>query len=74
MKLSELEKGAEAIICRIEDESLLALRLMEFGLVPGMKIKRVGKAPLGDPLEFQILGFRLTLRKQDASKIVLERP
>ncbi len=73
MKLSELEKGGEAIIRHIEDESLLALRLMEFGLVPGMKIKRVGKAPLGDPLEFQIHGFRLTLRKKDASKVILER-
>ena len=42
-------------------------RLLEMGVTPGVEIRRLGAAPLGDPLEFELRGYRLSLRKAEAA-------
>ena len=42
------------------------------GVTPGVEIRRLGTAPLGDPLEFELRGYRLSLRKTEAQQIELD--
>jgi len=58
--------------CRIEaiaGAPELVQRLLEFGLMEGETIEVIGLAPLGDPLEIQVGGSRLSLRKSEAATI-----
>lgn len=62
-------------IAGIQDASSgnLALRLMEMGILPGVEIKLIGTAPLGDPLEFELRGYRLSLRRTEASLVAVRK-
>ena len=42
------------------------------GIIPGIEVMVKGKAPLGDPMEILIRGYKLTLRKKEASNILVE--
>jgi Fe2+ transport system protein FeoA len=42
---------------------------MEMGLTPGVELSFVGSAPLGDPLEIEIRGYRLSLRRSEAARV-----
>jgi len=44
-------------------------RLMELGLVPGTPVELVGFAPMGDPLEIKVRGYKLTLRRHEAEQV-----
>jgi Fe2+ transport system protein FeoA len=48
-------------------------RLLELGLVPGTRVSVVGVSPLGDPLELEVRGSRLSIRKKEALTIEVER-
>jgi ferrous iron transport protein A len=48
-------------------------RLFTLGLLPGTEVKMVQVAPLGDPVEIEFRGMRLSLRKADASSVLVER-
>lgn len=47
-------------------------RLLELGLVPGTQVSVVGVSPLGDPLELEVRGSRLSIRKKEALAIEVE--
>jgi ferrous iron transport protein A len=47
-------------------------RLLELGLTPGARVHIVGVSPLGDPLELEVRGSRLSIRKKDALSIEVE--
>ncbi|MDD4568589.1 MAG: FeoA family protein [Tepidanaerobacteraceae bacterium] len=47
-------------------------RLMDMGIVPGLEISVEGKAPLGDPIEILVRGYRLTLRKNEAMCVLVQ--
>jgi len=47
-------------------------RLMDMGIIPGLEVSVEGKAPLGDPIEVLVRGYRLTLRKSEAENILVE--
>jgi len=71
--LSELSRpGQKALIRDVEGDDAIAMRLMEMGLVDGAMIEFLGLAPLGDPAEYLIRGYRLSLRKAEASRVVIE--
>ena len=55
----------------IAGNDMLTQRLMEMGLLDGEEIEVVGFAPLGDPMEILIRGYRLSLRKQEAARITV---
>ncbi|AVP53662.1 hypothetical protein K144313037_09820 [Clostridium tetani] len=46
-------------------------RLMDMGLIPGVTVKVTGKAPLGDPIEILVRGYKLTLRQKEAESILV---
>lgn len=70
-KLSQLAVGQEAVIASIDATSVAAVRLMEMGMTPGCSVKMIGSAPFGDPLEVEIRGYHLSLRKTEADLVEL---
>ena len=46
--------------------------MMDMGLVPGADVKVLRVAPLGDPIEFSVKGYSLSLRKSEAKTITVE--
>jgi ferrous iron transport protein A len=70
-RLSELSVGGAGVIAEVSGARSVRRRLMELGLVPGTKISVVNVAPLGDPLELEVRGGRLSIRRVEASTIAL---
>lgn len=71
-KLSEFKIGEKGKIKTISCEEEIKRRMADMGLLPGITIELKRIAPLGDPLELSIQGYRLAVRKQEASLIVVE--
>lgn len=72
MTLAGLRIGQRARVARIDGVDEISLRLMEMGLVPGVELTVLGVAPLGDPLELELRGYRLSLRKSEAARVEVE--
>ena len=56
----------------IGDKGPARRRIMEMGVTPGTSVKVIKAAPLGDPIEVNIRGYELSLRKEEAMRIVVE--
>ncbi len=69
LTVAELKVGQQASVTSVEGADSIAARLMEMGIIPGTEIKLIGVAPLGDPLEIEVRGYRLSLRKSEASRV-----
>ena len=69
MTLKDLEIGKTATIKSVGGEGALRQHFLDMGLIPGVEITLVKFAPMGDPIEFRIHGYELTLRVADAEKI-----
>lgn len=70
--LTTLTVGQSARIVSIEGNDTLAVRLLEMGLTPGEQVAMLGVAPLGDPIEFSIRDYRITLRANEAERILVD--
>ena len=70
--LSQLKKGQEAIVVRIDGKGAVRRRMMDMGVVPGAEIHVIRIAPFGDPTEYSIKGYSLSLRKSEAENIKIE--
>ena len=70
VRLSQLATGKKAVI-QSHEESGFQLTLMEMGCVPGEPIWVEMIAPLGDPMAIQIAGYYLSIRKQDADRVLV---
>ena len=73
LALSETSRGEQVRVVQVSGDDSLSLRLMEMGVTPGVVMVLVGAAPLGDPLEFEIRGYRLSLRRSEAARVSVER-
>jgi ferrous iron transport protein A len=71
-KLSELAPGDRGKVVTVAGDAEAARRLMEMGLMRGITIEVVRRAPMGDPLEVKVRGFMLTLRRAEAEHIEVE--
>ena len=69
MKLSELNIGQSARIVNVGGEGALRQHFLDMGVIPGVTVTLKKAAPLGDPLQLELYGYALTLRKDDAGKI-----
>ena len=69
MTLDELTAGQMARITEIGGEGPFAQRLMALGLLEGTDISLTRKAIGGDPIEIEIMGYRLSLRRNEARRI-----
>ena len=70
--LDQLRPGQQARILEVQGEDSIAVRLMEMGLIEGEPIELLGFAPLGDPIEYVVRGYRLSLRRAEAQRIVVQ--
>lgn len=69
--LDSLKAGESGRISSISGVGEIRRRLMEMGLLPGSTIKVVRYAPLGDPIDVEIRGYHLSLRRSEASQVTL---
>ena len=69
MKLSELQNGDEVIVSKVAGEGDFKKRLVEMGFVYGQSVSVVKSAPLQDPIEYLIMGYKVSLRKLEAEQI-----
>lgn len=70
--LDTLGDGQIARIRDVVGDDAIAVRLMEMGLIEGEMIEFIGSAPLGDPVEFLVRGYRLSLRSDEARRVLIE--
>jgi ferrous iron transport protein A len=68
--LAELKKGQEAVIDSFTDP-VLSIKLMEMGCIPGETVVLEKIAPLGDPIAVKVSGYLLSMRRSEASTIVV---
>ena len=67
--LNRLQPGEEGVITKVKGYGAFRKRINEMGFVPGVTVKVIKKAPLGDPMELELMGYRISLRKNEANLI-----
>jgi ferrous iron transport protein B len=67
--LSDLQTGEEAIITKVLGRGAFRKRITEMGFVRGKKVKVIKNAPLLDPVEYEIMGYHVSLRRSEAELI-----
>lgn len=72
MTLRDLKVGQSGKILRNHTSGALKQRFMDMGITKGVTVKVIKIAPLGDPIEIEIRGYNLSIRKDDAKKIEVE--
>ena len=66
MRLSDLQTGEKAVIVRVHGHGSFRKRLIEMGFIQGKEVTVVLNAPLKDPIEYEIIGYRISLRREEA--------
>ena len=74
MTLDSLKPGQSAVIHTVGGEGSLRQHFLDMGVIPGAQITLVKFAPMGDPIEFRIHSYELTLRVDDAKRIEISNP
>lgn len=67
--LSDLKTGEEALITKVLGRGAFRKRITEMGFVRGKKVKVIKNAPLQDPVEYEIMGYRVSLRRSEAELV-----
>ena len=70
--LSGVDIGDSVIVTAVGGSGALRQHFLDMGVIPGTRMTLVKYAPLGDPLEFLVHGYELTLRMDEASRILVE--
>jgi len=73
MTLADLRVTEQGEVAMVGGDRAFRRRLMELGLVPGTPVKLRQVAPLGDPLEFEVRGCRLSIRRAQAAAVKIDR-
>ena len=68
--LDQLKQGQTAVVQEFTDD-FLSLKFIEMGCLPGEIVKLVNIAPFGDPIAIEVSGYVLSLRKQEASTVIV---
>ena len=72
MTLKDLKPGQEGVVVSIGEKGATRRRIMDMGVTPGAVVKVIKVAPLGDPIEINIRGYELSLRKDEAGQINIQ--
>jgi len=67
--LDQLRPGEEARVDSVDAPDGLAARLSDLGFCPGTPVRVVRRAPLGDPVLYELRGYRIALRRSEAGRI-----
>ena len=68
MKLSELRTGERGVVVKVYGHGSFRKRIIEMGFVKGNSVKVILNAPLKDPIEYEIIGYKISLRREEAEK------
>ena len=71
LTLSELSLGQSAVVDEVVGDDSLASRLMEMGILDGEAIEVIGRAPMGDPTEYALRGYRISLRRNESDRVLV---
>jgi ferrous iron transport protein A len=74
LTLADISPGQSTDILEVLGDDAIAVRLMEMGLTDGETVRLIGAAPMGDPLEISVRGYKLSLRKMEAARICVSPP
>ena len=69
MKLSELKTGEKGVIIKVLGHGGFRRRIIEMGFIKGKTVEVVLNAPLKDPIKYKIMGYEVSLRRQEADMI-----
>lgn len=72
MTLKDVQVGQTATVARVHGEGAVRRRIMDMGLTRGVEVFVRKVAPLGDPMELNVRGYELSVRKADAEMIEVE--
>jgi Fe2+ transport system protein FeoA len=67
--LTELAPGDAGVIARVDAADGIGRRLLDLGFIPGTPLRVVRRAPLGDPVSFELRGTRICLRRSEAARV-----
>ncbi|MDY6029926.1 MAG: ferrous iron transport protein A [Acidaminococcaceae bacterium] len=70
--LRDVAVGETAVVVKLVGEGAVKRRIMDMGITKGVSVFVRKVAPLGDPVEVNVRGYELTLRKSEAENIVVE--
>lgn len=73
MTLNEILPKEKCVIVGLGRQSILRKRIIDMGLTMQTQVKVIKFAPLGDPIEIEVRGYQLSLRKDEAKEIYVER-
>lgn len=69
----DLHPGEQGTVVRLGCTGALRRRIIDMGITPGAVIRMKKAAPLGDPLEIQVRGYELSIRKAEAKEILVKK-
>ena len=72
MTINDLKIGQSGTSFQVGGEGPLRLRFLDMGLIPGTRVTLRKVAPMGDPIQIQVRGYELTIRREDAAQITLK--
>ena len=73
MNLDDLHKDDQGEVVRINARGPFKKRLLEMGFVSGARVKVVKYAPLKDPVEYELKGYHVSLRHEEAQQIEIKK-
>ena len=73
ISMDQLLPGEKATVLQIHAVGDLRQKLLAMGLLPGVEVQLIRVAPLGDPLDFKLRDFHLSMRRNEARNIIVER-
>lgn len=71
-KVSELKPGEAGTVVSLSCSGALRRRIIDMGITPGAMIRMMKAAPFGDPLEINVRGYELSIRKSEAGQIIVQ--
>ncbi|RLD60952.1 MAG: ferrous iron transport protein B [Bacteroidetes bacterium] len=69
MRLSDLKTGEDGVIVKVMGYGAFRKRIIEMGFIKGQKVKVIKNAPLRDPVEYNVMGYNVSLRKSEAKNV-----
>ena len=70
--ITQLKAGLKGTVVRLDGDSNLRQHLLEMGFTKGTVVEFVRQAPLGDPIDLRLRGYRLSLRRVEASAVIVD--
>ena len=72
MTINDLQIGQHGTVNKVGGEGALRLRFLDMGIIPGTVVHLQKVAPMGDPIQIQLRGYELTIRREEAKMIGIE--